>query len=172
MTAGAREEDGRPVADGDPTDGDPTDGDVMDGDVTPGESATDVPAPRERRQLEEGSWRHRMRHHKVLGPFYRVAVLIVGLALIAAGLAMLVLPGPGWVVIILGLVVLAPEYTWADRLLDPVERFAKAAAERALDPRKRRQNLLILIAVIVLGAVVLGLYLWRYGLDYEPLPFL
>ena len=38
----------------------------------------------------------------------RIAVLVIGLALVVGGLAMLVLPGPGIVVVILGLAVAAP----------------------------------------------------------------
>jgi UPF0716 family protein affecting phage T7 exclusion len=46
-----------------------------------------------------------------------MAVLVAGLMLVLAGLAMLVLPGPGLVTIILGLVVLATEFAWAHHLL-------------------------------------------------------
>jgi len=35
-----------------------------------------------------------------------------------AGLAMLALPGPGWLTIAAGLAVLAREFSWARRLLD------------------------------------------------------
>jgi uncharacterized protein (TIGR02611 family) len=48
----------------------------------------------------------------------RGVVFIVGVALLVAGTAMLVLPGPGIAVILLGLVVLAKEFPWARRVLD------------------------------------------------------
>jgi hypothetical protein len=48
----------------------------------------------------------------------RVLVLIVGIALMLAGAAMLVLPGPGLVVLFGGLALLATEFTWAERLLN------------------------------------------------------
>jgi uncharacterized protein (TIGR02611 family) len=48
----------------------------------------------------------------------RGGVFIVGVALLVAGTAMLVLPGPGIAVILLGLVVLAKEFPWARRVLD------------------------------------------------------
>jgi uncharacterized protein (TIGR02611 family) len=48
----------------------------------------------------------------------RGGVFIVGVALLVAGTAMLVLPGPGIAVILLGLVVLAKEFSWARRVLD------------------------------------------------------
>jgi len=116
--------------------------------------------------------RHRMRTHPRIGPAYRVAILVVGLTIIAVGVALLVLPGPGWAVIILGLVVLAPDFVWAERTLAPVRRFADAAAERALDPRRRKQNLLIAVALVAVVAALGALYLARYGATVEPLPFL
>lgn len=57
----------------------------------------------------------------------RVGVSIAGFVLVAAGLAMLVFPGPGLLVIVLGLAVLATEYVWARRAL----QFAKDQASRA-----------------------------------------
>jgi hypothetical protein len=56
----------------------------------------------------------------------RVAVTVVGGAVTLAGLAMLVLPGPGFLVIVVGLAILATEYAWAAVMLDK----AKGMAER------------------------------------------
>ena len=39
-------------------------------------------------------------------------------------LALLVLPGPGWVTIILGLMILAREFAWAERMLERARRRA------------------------------------------------
>jgi hypothetical protein len=44
-------------------------------------------------------------------------VLIAGVLLVLAGLAMLVLPGPGLITIAFGCVVLASEFVWAHHLL-------------------------------------------------------
>ena len=65
----------------------------------------------------------------------RVAVTIVGFALVVAGLVMLVLPGPGLLVIIAGLAVLATEYVWAERMLNLARRKAAQAKDKVL--RKR-----------------------------------
>lgn len=61
----------------------------------------------------------------------RIAVSIAGFVLIAAGLAMLVLPGPGLVVIILGLAVLATEYAWAATMLERTRAYAARAGNAA-----------------------------------------
>ena len=47
----------------------------------------------------------------------RGGVFLVGSALLIAGAAMLVLPGPGIAVMLLGLVVLSAEFLWAKRVL-------------------------------------------------------
>ena len=61
----------------------------------------------------------------------RIAVFTVGVALVAGGVALLVLPGPGLLVIIAGLAVLATEFAWAERLLDQAKEQASKATERA-----------------------------------------
>ena len=45
-------------------------------------------------------------------------VFIVGSAIIVAGLAMLVLPGPGWAAIFLGFAVMATEFAAAEKVRD------------------------------------------------------
>ena len=57
----------------------------------------------------------------------RIGVSIAGFTLVIAGLVMLVLPGPGLLLIIAGLAILATEYVWAQRALN----FAKQKAEQA-----------------------------------------
>ena len=47
----------------------------------------------------------------------RGGVFLVGMTLLVAGAAMLVLPGPGIAVILLGLVVLSAEFKWAQQAL-------------------------------------------------------
>ena len=69
---------------------------------------------------------------RVLARFARRGgVFIVGVALLVAGTAMLVLPGPGIAVILLGLVVLAREFSWARRALDWVRHRAVTLKNQA-----------------------------------------
>ena len=58
------------------------------------------------------------------------------MTLVGAGLAMMVLPGPGIIVSIAGLVVLSTEFVWAERVLDrskakAIDATSKMAASRA-----------------------------------------
>jgi uncharacterized protein (TIGR02611 family) len=67
----------------------------------------------------------------------RIAVTIAGFAVLLAGIVLLVLPGPGWLLIFLGLAILATEYMWAARLLET----AKKKAEQAKDAVLRKKAL-------------------------------
>ena len=50
----------------------------------------------------------------------RLVVIVIGFTILAAGIAMIVLPGPAVIVIPVGLAILATEFIWARRLLDRV----------------------------------------------------
>jgi uncharacterized protein (TIGR02611 family) len=52
----------------------------------------------------------------------RVFLVIAGFTLLLAGIVMLVTPGPGLVVILLGLSLLAAEFVWARRLMNRLKR--------------------------------------------------
>ena len=54
----------------------------------------------------------------------RVIVSVVGATVLLIGIALLVLPGPAFVVIPVGLAILATEYAWARRWLRKVRRIA------------------------------------------------
>jgi uncharacterized protein (TIGR02611 family) len=49
---------------------------------------------------------------------YRIVVAVVGAAVTLGGLILVPLPGPGWLIVFVGLAILASEFTWAQRLLD------------------------------------------------------
>ena len=51
-------------------------------------------------------------------------VSVVGATVVLIGIALLVLPGPAFIVIPLGLAILATEYAWARRWLKKVRRMA------------------------------------------------
>ena len=61
----------------------------------------------------------------------RIAVSIVGFLLVALGLAMLVLPGPGILLLVVGFAVLGTEYTWACTALERTKGTAEQAGRVA-----------------------------------------
>lgn len=66
----------------------------------------------------------------------RIAVTIAGFAVLLAGIALLVLPGPGWLLIFIGLTILATQYVWAERLLTAAKRKAEQAKDVVLRKKK------------------------------------
>lgn len=61
----------------------------------------------------------------------RIAVAVVGGAVVLAGLAMFVLPGPGILVVALGFAILGTEFAWAHHALEVGKRHGSRAVESA-----------------------------------------
>lgn len=74
-------------------------------------------------------------------------VTLVGWLLVLVGLAALILPGPGLLLLLAGLVVLSQEYEWAERRVDPVKDKAFDVARSGVATYPR-------IAMSALGAAV------------------
>ena len=62
----------------------------------------------------------------------RIAITVVGIVVVLVGVALLVLPGPGWLLIFVGLSILGTEYVWAQRLLNAAKRKAEQAKAAVL----------------------------------------
>jgi uncharacterized protein (TIGR02611 family) len=58
-------------------------------------------------------------------PIRKPLVFMVGFAVVVAGIAMLVLPGPGWAAIFLGFAILATEFAFAEKVRDQLVRWLK-----------------------------------------------
>lgn len=52
----------------------------------------------------------------------RIVVSIIGFSVLIVGIIMLVTPGPAFVVIPIGLSILATEFVWARRIVDDVKQ--------------------------------------------------
>ncbi|MFJ5998397.1 TIGR02611 family protein [Streptomyces sp. NPDC092370] len=95
---------------------------------------------------------------------WQVGVFIIGLAVVVAGIIMLPLPGPGWVVIFGGMAIWATEFVWAQLVLRWTKRKVTEAAQRALDPKVRRRNIILTSIGLVIVGVLVGIYLWKFGI--------
>jgi uncharacterized protein (TIGR02611 family) len=62
----------------------------------------------------------------------RVILIVIGFTLLAAGLVMSVplVPGPGLLLVVAALAILAVEFVWARRLLDRVKEHGSRLRER------------------------------------------
>lgn len=99
----------------------------------------------------------------VLGPWMkRRALEAAGWLLVAAGLAAMVLPGPGLLLLVGGLALLALRYAWAKRLLRPVKAKAFLVAAHGVQTWPR-------LVFSVLGglALIMTGIVWGVG---APVP--
>lgn len=88
----------------------------------------------------------------------RLALEVVGWVLVVGGIAALVLPGPGLLMLFGGLAVLSQQYDWAERRLAPVKYRALKGAAESVETVPR-------IVMSVTGVVVLALcgvlWIWQ-----------
>lgn len=88
-----------------------------------------------------------------LRAFRLVAVTVVGWALLVTGIVALVLPGPGMLLCVLGLVVLAREYAWARRSLT----WARAKSSQSVARSAASRSATVLSLLGGLGLLLVGL---------------
>jgi uncharacterized protein (TIGR02611 family) len=111
--------------------------------------------------LRERRERHRARH-----PIVRALFVAAGFTVVAAGLAMMLLPGPALVVIPIGLAMLALEFAWAEQLLVR----ALEHAERAKATAARTSTLARILAGVAVALIVAALAAWAAVGDVPLLP--
>ena len=85
---------------------------------------------------------------------------VVGAAIVALGLALIPLPGPGWAIVFLGVAVWATEYAWAYRLLLFGRRTLKAWTDWLLRQGLVMRGLVGLAGLLLLAA--LGFAGWYF----------
>jgi len=98
-------------------------------------------------------------------PAKRVAALIGGGLLLVIGVVLLVLPGPGLLLVLAGLVILANQFPSIDKYVHPVEKRAMQAMEQSVaSPLRITGSVLAGLALIAAG-IVWGLnkQLWLGG---------
>ncbi len=96
---------------------------------------------------------------------WQVGVFVVGLAVVVAGVIMLPLPGPGWLVIFGGMAIWATEFVWAQLVLRWTKRKVTEATQKALGPKVRRRNIILTTIGLVIIAVLVGVYVWKFGIE-------
>jgi uncharacterized protein (TIGR02611 family) len=99
--------------------------------------------------------RHRQRHR-----LYRIGFATLGFLVLAAGIVMLVTPGPGIPVIVLGLTMLALEFAWAERWLERLLNRVEQAAEEVRQSSPAKRVALIAAGVLGVAAYIAIIVFW------------
>jgi uncharacterized protein (TIGR02611 family) len=139
---------------------------------TPGEAVVAADGTEPGRASEAHSERplgsrapHFVKARRMLHLSWQVGVFVVGLAVVGLGIVLLPLPGPGWVVIFAGMAIWATEFVWAQLVLRWTKRKVTEAAQKALDPRVRRRNLILTAVGLVIAGALVAIYLWKFGFE-------
>jgi len=103
-------------------------------------------------------WREGIRHRPGANLAYRITVGVAGAVVLVAGIVLIPYPGPGWLIVIAGLAVLASEFEWAHRALQSVRHYYDTWSEWL-----GRQPRLVQGAFVLLTATVVLFTLWLLG---------
>jgi uncharacterized protein (TIGR02611 family) len=103
-------------------------------------------------------WRDRLRDRPRVEFTYRIAVAVIGLAILGVGILAIPYPGPGWAIVFVGLGILATEFDWARRLL----AHARERYDKVMTWFKEQGLWVQLLGAAFTAAVVLG-SLWLLG---------
>ncbi|MDQ3475196.1 MAG: TIGR02611 family protein [Actinomycetota bacterium] len=113
-----------------------------------------------RERVADASWRQRVAANAPLNSAYRGGVGVVGFIILIGGAAAIPLPGPGWLIVIGGLFVLATEFTWAERLLEFTKKHVKSWTDWVTrQPIWARAMIGLATAAFVYGVLVVTLHL-------------
>jgi uncharacterized protein (TIGR02611 family) len=115
--------------------------------------------PGVRERTARTAWRRRIAARRAIDHPYRIAVGVVGVLIVAAGIVAIPLPGPGWLIVLAGLFVLATEFSWAERLLEYTRRQVTGWTDWvARQSLWLRVMLAVATAAFVYGVLVLTLH--------------
>jgi uncharacterized protein (TIGR02611 family) len=104
--------------------------------------------------------RARQAEHKQRGRLYRWGFVLLGLVILAAGVAMLALPGPAFVVIPIGLAILSLEFAWAERLLEKALVKGEEARRKAANATPAQKALSAAAVACGIAAAIAAAILW------------
>jgi uncharacterized protein (TIGR02611 family) len=114
-------------------------------------------AARMAEQLTERRERHKQRSKP-----HRAAITVAGFLLVLVGIVLSGpgIPGPGFLVILVGLAVLALEFDWAERLLRRGLAYAEKAGARASQMSTRRKAVIALLGVGAIAATITAVFVF------------
>ena len=98
--------------------------------------------------------------HLERGRIYRGAFVVAGAIVTLMGLAMLVTPGPAFVVIPIGLAILALEFAWAETLLERALVQGDKARRKAAETTSRQRILTGIASTLAVAAAIAAVLVW------------
>lgn len=110
--------------------------------------------------------RERQAEHKQRSRLYRWAFVLLGIAVLGVGIAMLALPGPAFVVIPIGLAILSLEFAWAEHLLEKALVKGEDAKRKASEASRAQKILSGLAIACAAAAAAAAAILW--DIPYLP----
>jgi uncharacterized protein (TIGR02611 family) len=102
---------------------------------------------------EDWWWRRKIRSNRPSRLIYRLVVAVIGLVIVAVGLIMVPFPGPGWLVVFIGLAVWASEFERAQRLLRLARGTLEAWTRWLIRQPWWMRGLVLLITIATVAAV-------------------
>ena len=102
---------------------------------------------------EDWWWRRKIRSNRPSRLIYRLVVAVIGLVIVAVGLIMVPFPGPGWLVVFIGLAVWASEFERAQRLLRLATGTLEAWTRWLIRQPWWMRGLVLLITIATVAAV-------------------
>jgi uncharacterized protein (TIGR02611 family) len=102
---------------------------------------------------EDWWWRRKIRSNRPSRLIYRLVVGVIGLVIVAVGLIMVPFPGPGWLVVFIGLAVWASEFEGAQRLLRLARRTLEAWTRWLIRQPWWMRGLVLLITIATVAAI-------------------
>lgn len=108
---------------------------------------------------DDWRWRRRVRSSRHSLLIYRIVVGVLGLIIVVIGLIMVPFPGPGWLVVFIGLAVWASEFEWAQRLLRLARHTLQTWTEWLKPQPWWMKGLVLLFTIAAVGAFFWLLFL-------------
>jgi uncharacterized protein (TIGR02611 family) len=114
------------------------------------------------------AWRARLRRNRVTHIAWRTAVGVVGGVVTVAGLIMVPAPGPGWLVVFAGLLILASEFEFAQRWLDFARHHVARWNDWIMDQAMWVRGVVALATLAVVWAVIWAYLAWQGVPQFLP----
>lgn len=102
----------------------------------------------------------RRERHQARSRIVRIAAAVGGFLVVLVGIIMIPLPGPGLLVVAVGLAILALEFAWAEHLLERTVDRLSDAGERVKRASRLEQALVVLFGAVVVVGALTAAYAW------------